>query len=87
MWLLWVLVILSALAGGLVVFAGVATGAGAPQEAAAAAVGLALAVIPYVIVRAIAACFALSRRSLRKVIVEALRESREETLRKLRPPQ
>lgn len=38
--------------GGLVVLLGVAGAQGAPQEAAAAAIGLSLAVIPYCLARA-----------------------------------
>ena len=44
---LWILVIIGSILGALTVFIGVAAASGAPQEAAAAAVGVAFAVIPY----------------------------------------
>jgi hypothetical protein len=50
---LYVVTLLSATIGGLVVLLGVGGAHGAPQEAAAAAIGLALAVIPYVFTRSV----------------------------------
>ena len=49
----WSLSALSAFLGGVVMLVGVAQATGAPQEAAAAAVGLGLAVIPYCFNRAL----------------------------------
>lgn len=51
--LLWVLVILGVLAGGFVLFATMAMAKGAPQEAAGAALAVALAVLPYCLARAV----------------------------------
>ena len=51
--LLWVLTIVGSLLGGFIVFLGVFATNGAPQEAAAAAIGVACAVIPYCIARAV----------------------------------
>lgn len=50
--LLWVLAIFGALFGGLILLVGVSGASGAPQEAAAAAIAAAMAVIPYVLARA-----------------------------------
>jgi hypothetical protein len=50
---LWALTVLSAVLGGVVVTFGVFAASGAPQEAAAAAIGVALAVIPYCLARAV----------------------------------
>ena len=49
---LWYITILGSLSGALVALAGVVRPTGAPEEAAAAAVGIALAVIPYCLARA-----------------------------------
>lgn len=49
---LWVMTAIGSVLGGLVVFLGVLGAKGAPQEAAAAAIGLSLAVIPYCLARA-----------------------------------
>lgn len=49
----WSLSALSAFLGGVVMLVGVAQATGAPQEAAAAAIGLGLAVIPYCFNRAL----------------------------------
>jgi|HubBroStandDraft_6_1064221.scaffolds.fasta_scaffold397438_2 hypothetical protein len=49
---LWILSMLAAVVGGLAVMGGVALANGAPQEAAAAAIGLSIAVIPYCFARA-----------------------------------
>lgn len=49
---LWVLVILGSLAGGLVLVATMTFAQGAPQEAAGAALAVALAVLPYCLARA-----------------------------------
>ncbi len=51
--LLWVLTIIGSVIGGLIVCAGVLGASGAPQEAAAAAMGVAFAVIPYCLARAV----------------------------------
>ncbi len=50
---LWILVIIGSILGGLIAFIGVAAAESAPQEAAAAAVGIGLAVIPYCLARAV----------------------------------
>ena len=44
---LWVLTILGSILGALAAGSGIMLASGAPQEAAAAAVGIAFAVIPY----------------------------------------
>ena len=49
----WYCTIFFSLLGGLIAFVGIAFASGAPQEAAAAAAGLACAVIPYCISRAL----------------------------------
>lgn len=50
---MWVVTILSSVMGALFAYAGIKGANGAPQEAAAAAIGLACAVIPYCIARAL----------------------------------
>ncbi len=50
---LWILVIVGSIFGGLMAFIGVAAAQGAPQEAAAAAMGVAFTVIPYCLARAV----------------------------------
>ena len=49
---LWILTALGSVLGALVAIVGVLAATGAPQEAAAAAVGIACAVIPYCLARA-----------------------------------
>lgn len=49
---LWALTAIGAVFGGLIAFFGVLGANGAPQEAAAAAMGMACAVIPYCLARA-----------------------------------
>ena len=49
---LWKLSALGSVLGGLVALIGVTAANGAPQEAAAAAMGIAFAVIPYCLARA-----------------------------------
>ena len=49
----WYCTIILSILGALFAFGGVATANGAPQQAAAAACGLALAVIPYCISKAL----------------------------------
>ena len=49
---LWVLTVIGSVLGALVALLGVVGAKGAPQEAAAAAIGLAFAVIPYCLARA-----------------------------------
>jgi magnesium-transporting ATPase (P-type) len=51
--ILWVLTIIGSVIGGLIVLGGVLGASGAPQEAAAAAIGVACAVIPYCLARAV----------------------------------
>ena len=51
---LWVLTMIGSVLGGLVVLLGVIGAKGAPQEAAAAAIGISFAVIPYCLARAAA---------------------------------
>lgn len=53
--LIWLLVLLGAGLGGLELYDVVRTATGAPQQAAGAAMAMALAVIPYVVARAIMA--------------------------------
>lgn len=49
----WILTIAGSILGGLIAGIGVLAAKGAPQEAASAAIGLALAVIPYCLARAV----------------------------------
>lgn len=49
----WIITILCSLIGALVAFVGVSEANGAPQEAAAAAMGIAFVVIPYCLARAV----------------------------------
>jgi hypothetical protein len=49
---LWVITMLGSALGGLIGLAGVITANGAPQQAAAAAIGVGCAVIPYCFARA-----------------------------------
>lgn len=49
---LWILTIVGSILGALTMFFGVMGATGAPQEAAAGAIGLAFAVIPYCLARA-----------------------------------
>jgi hypothetical protein len=49
----WMLALIGSLLGGLTFLGGTVAANGAPQEAAAAGMGLAFAVIPYVFARAI----------------------------------
>lgn len=49
---LWILTAIGSVLGGLVALIGVTAANGAPQEAAAAAMGIAFAVIPYCLARA-----------------------------------
>ena len=58
--LMWFIAILGALFGGAVVVAEVWGATGPPQQAAAATIGLALAVIPYCIARAASELLSLS---------------------------
>ncbi len=50
---LWILVIIGSILGALTAFIGIAAAQGAPQEASAAAMGVAFAVIPYCLARAV----------------------------------
>lgn len=50
---LWALTICGSVLGGIISVAGVLAANGAPQEAAAAAIGVACAVIPYCLARAV----------------------------------
>ena len=49
---LWGLTLIGSILGGIVVLLGVLGANGAPQEAAAAAIGVSLAVVPYCLARA-----------------------------------
>ena len=51
--LLWGLTAVCSVIGGLLAAIGVASAKGAPQECAAAAIGLAMAAIPYCLARAV----------------------------------
>ena len=50
---LWAVTIIGSVLGGLTIIFGLAGAEGAPQEAAAAAIGVAFAVIPYCLARAV----------------------------------
>ncbi|KJK19713.1 hypothetical protein [Pseudomonas sp. 2(2015)] len=50
---MWIVTIIMSLIGAVVGFGGMFLASGAPQEAAAAAMGLACAVIPYCIAKAL----------------------------------
>lgn len=50
---LWTLTILGSVLGAVTAAIGVVAAKGAPQEASAAAIGIALAVIPYCLARAV----------------------------------
>ena len=50
---LWSLTIVGSILGALTIAVGVAGATGAPQQAAAAAIGIAFAVIPYCLARAV----------------------------------
>ena len=50
---LWILTMIGSVLGCLIVIFGVSGAYGAPQEAAAAAIGIAFAVIPYCLARAV----------------------------------
>lgn len=52
---LWFLAVIGAVIGALIMFFGVSAAKSAPQEAAIAAIGIASAVIPYCLARAVAA--------------------------------
>lgn len=49
----WIITIVCSILGALVAFIGISEANGAPQEASAAAMGLAFAVIPYCLARAV----------------------------------
>lgn len=49
----WIMVIIGSILGGLGTLLGILTANGAPQQAAAAAMGVAFAVIPYCFARAV----------------------------------
>jgi hypothetical protein len=49
----WALSFLGAVAGGGIAYVGVVSASGAPQEAAAAAIGCCVAIVPYVIARSV----------------------------------
>lgn len=51
--LLWILTIVGSVLGAGIVLLGMSTAKGAPQEAAAAAIGIGFAVIPYCLARAV----------------------------------
>jgi len=50
---LWIIVIIGSILGGVAALIGVIGAKSAPQEASAAAIGLAFAVIPYCLARAV----------------------------------
>ena len=56
---LWILTIVGAVIGGLIAVLGVFAVSSAPQQAAAAAIGVALAAIPYCLARAVSEMGAL----------------------------
>jgi ammonia channel protein AmtB len=51
--LMWMVTVIMSLVGAVIGFTGISAANGAPQEAAAAAMGLACAVIPYCAARAL----------------------------------
>ena len=51
--LLWILTIVGSILGAFAAIIGITAATGAPQEASAAAIGVALAVIPYCLARAV----------------------------------
>ena len=51
--LFWAIALLGALAGGAFLVLGLLTAQGAPQQAAAGAIGAGLAVVPYVLARSV----------------------------------
>ncbi|MDR2196266.1 MAG: hypothetical protein LBE50_06775 [Gallionellaceae bacterium] len=51
--ILWIITVVGSVLGGLMALIGIFASKSAPQEAAAAAMGLALAVIPYCLARAV----------------------------------
>ncbi len=51
--LFWILTIIGVAIGGYIAIFGIMNAKGAPQEAAAAAMGLAAAAIPYILARAV----------------------------------
>lgn len=53
----WLLTAIGACLGGFTVFVGVISANGAPQEAAASALGCAMAIIPYAFARAVSEMF------------------------------
>lgn len=70
--ILWVLPILGSLAAALVILMTFAGSNGAPQEAAGFSLACALAVVPYVLVRAITAMAALDLHDQLERIIAAL---------------
>jgi hypothetical protein len=54
---LWLLTIVGCFVGGLIGMVGVVAAKGAPQEASAAAIAVACAVIPYCLARAVSELF------------------------------
>lgn len=71
-YLLWVITLIGALLGGVVIILVTISSQSAPQEAAGYALACALAVIPYVFTRAAMALQAASRKESTDRIVEAL---------------
>lgn len=69
---LTVITVIGSILGGLSFFFGLATATGAPQQAAAAAAGMAFALIPYVLLR----CAHMSeQRTTNAAILKALSRS------------
>jgi hypothetical protein len=63
----WVVTIVSSCFGALFATVGVLAANGAPQEAASAAIGIAFAVIPYCVSRAISEIVKINRETATKV--------------------
>lgn len=74
--ILFVLPLIGSLIGALVLVVSIGGASGAPQEAAGAAIAIALAVIPYVLCRSIQIMGQESRASAASRVVDAITELR-----------
>lgn len=73
---LFFLPLIGSVIGGLILLFTVGGAKGAPQEAAGAAIAMAVAVLPYVLCRSVQLMAQESRNSATDRLIEALRESR-----------
>jgi hypothetical protein len=76
--ILWLLPILGALAGGLTIVSTISLATSAPQQAAGYAMACALAVVPYVLVRAVMEMVDVEWQRNIKRIVHAIEERNRE---------